>query len=174
MAVLTASPTTPGGAFHVPRPTAGILAPVLRSKCKAFPIFFFGLCQAKIKSTTYFQYHTFPALFILRVWLPKTDKRNQLVLPFLELIFFEPERLLNGENCLFLFFSCLRLPLSNTFMDLIFPLRELRHKMGIFQKFQILKLKKELPYPNSKPFVISFNHLYNIMILPFNHPNPWI
>lgn len=33
-AATTASPTTPGGAFHVPRPTEGIFAPVFRSKCK--------------------------------------------------------------------------------------------------------------------------------------------
>lgn len=44
-AAMTALPTSPGGAFHVPRPTEGILAPVLSSKytgpCWAFSLIFF-------------------------------------------------------------------------------------------------------------------------------------
>jgi hypothetical protein len=54
-AATTASPTTPEGAFHVPRPTDGILAPLLRSKYKGpylafWSIFFYRNSQKKKKN----------------------------------------------------------------------------------------------------------------------------
>lgn len=40
-AAMTAWPTTPGSACHVPKPTEGIFAPVLSVKYAAISLFFF-------------------------------------------------------------------------------------------------------------------------------------
>jgi hypothetical protein len=55
-AATTASPTTPEGAFHVPRPTDGILAPLLRSKYKGPYLAFWSIFFYRKKKKKKFKF----------------------------------------------------------------------------------------------------------------------